>query len=251
MYWLSIIRLVILIWASFCAVVLLGVGAHALSAVGDLRLPTFAWAGLAVATAVLALVSLPAMFIIDLLRMGAFTSMIVVELAWLGFLGVMMLATGGAAAANASGFWIQCDIWSPAAARTVCSETSAAAAFGFLAWVALWAYAVALLVILLIQANRGNYIWQQSVKEMQLKGSNNIPPNSTPGAFSSEKPHEAAALNAVQYSYPPQQGALSPQSTGYMSPQVTGYSHPMPQEPQPGILGQPANPNPTNVYPQV
>ena len=48
----------------------------------------------------------------------------------------MLLATGAAAASNASGFWVQCGAWTPAAARTVCNETSAAAAFGFLGWVA-------------------------------------------------------------------------------------------------------------------
>lgn len=53
-----------------------------------------------------------------------------------GFLGVLFLATGGAAAANAADFWVQCNAWTPALARTVCNETSAAAAFGFLGWVA-------------------------------------------------------------------------------------------------------------------
>ena len=91
-------------WAIFCALVLLGVGAHALSTVDTLRLPSFAWAGLSVATAVLAILTLPAMYVrsghargsrpsvnisfsrlvIDLLRTGAFTSMIVVDLAWIG-----------------------------------------------------------------------------------------------------------------------------------------------------------------------
>ena len=47
---------------------------------------------------------------------------------------MLFLATGGAAAERAADFWVDCDAWSPASARTVCSETSAAAAFGFLAW---------------------------------------------------------------------------------------------------------------------
>ena len=51
-----------------------------------------------------------------------------------GFLGVLFLASGGAAADNAANFWVTCSDWNPALARTVCSETSAAAAFGFLGW---------------------------------------------------------------------------------------------------------------------
>lgn len=128
MHWLSLFRLVALgkehapsphnlvykipiAWASFCAIVLLGVGAHALSTVNTLRLPSFAWAGLSVATAVLALLTLPAMYatlghsrgsrphinisfyrlVIDLLRSGAFTSMIVVDLAWIGAFAPLLL----------------------------------------------------------------------------------------------------------------------------------------------------------------
>ncbi|KAI0742310.1 hypothetical protein C8Q80DRAFT_899615 [Daedaleopsis nitida] len=260
MYWLSILRVIVIVWASLCAVALLGVGAHGLSVVPDLNgLPVFAWECLGIVTTILALVSLPCMLIIDLLRTGAFTSMIVVELAWLGFLGVMMLATGGAAAASASNFWVQCSVWYPAAARTVCSETSAAAALGFLGFFPLCAYAFTLLVFSLVQAHRGNYIWQRSVKEMQLQGSDTVMgPISAPGAFNSSKPHETAALNvnAGQYGYPSQQGVLSPQTTGYVSSQATGYnqSQPMPQatpQSHPGMLVHPASQNPTSPYPQV
>ena len=86
--------------------------------------------------------------------------MIVVELAWLGtlhsscyvrywwrrlttrtsstagFLGVLFLASGGAAADTAANYFNDCSFWSPALARTVCNETSAGAAFGFLGWLA-------------------------------------------------------------------------------------------------------------------
>ncbi|KAI0724448.1 hypothetical protein C8T65DRAFT_563949 [Cerioporus squamosus] len=227
MFWLSIFRIAVLGWASLCAVILLGVGAHVLASVGDLRLPTFAWAGLAVATAVLSMVTLPAMLVVDLLRSGAFTSMIVVELSWLGFLGILFLATGGAAAANATDFWVQCNAWFPDAAQTVCNETSAAAAFGFLGWVTVWAYTGTLLVVLIVQAQRGNYIWQQSVKGVNLQGGNSVPPvgatTTAPGLYGTEaKPHEQAALNPGQlpYAYPPPTG-LSPQPTGQPSyPQV-------------------------------
>ncbi|TFK94308.1 hypothetical protein K466DRAFT_536182 [Polyporus arcularius HHB13444] len=218
MFWLSLFRIVALGWTCFCAILLLGLGAHVLASVGDLTLPTFAWAGLAVATALLSLVTLPAMLVIDFIRTGAFTSMIVVELAWLGFLGVLFLATGGAAASNATGFWVQCSAWFPAAAVSVCNETSAAAAFGFLGWVAVWAYTGTVLVMLIIQAQRGNYIWQRSVKEINVQGGNNVPPvdMTAPGLYGTDaKPHEQAALHPgqVPYAYPPST-LVSPQPTG-------------------------------------
>ncbi|KAM5535372.1 hypothetical protein V8D89_010894 [Ganoderma adspersum] len=220
MHWLSLFRLVALAWASFCAIVLLGVGGHALSTVNTLRLPSFAWAGLSVATAVLALLTLPAMLVIDLLRSGAFTSMIVVDLAWIGFLGVLFLASGGAAADNAANFWVTCSDWNPALARTVCSETSAAAAFGLLGWLGLWAYQITLLVILIIQANRGNYIWQRSVKEtFPITG---IPPV-TPATTGETKP-----MAPNQYGYPPA-NVMTPQTTGYTQPQQTANPYPQQQ----------------------
>ncbi|KAH9898502.1 hypothetical protein C8Q73DRAFT_788679 [Cubamyces lactineus] len=198
MFWLQIFRFVALGWGLFCSLLLLGLGAHALSVLVNSNVPTPAWAGLAVATAVLSFVTLPPMLVIDLLRTGAFSSMIVVELAWLSFIGLLCLATGGAAAENAADFWVTCGTWTPASARSVCSETSAAAAFGFLGWLALWGYTITLLVLLILHANRGHYVWRMSVKEAGFE--NGIPP-----AGGEAKAHEAASLNAAQvpYAYPP------------------------------------------------
>ncbi|KAI1797782.1 hypothetical protein LXA43DRAFT_1088852 [Ganoderma leucocontextum] len=223
MHWLLLFRIAALAWGTFCAIVLLGVGAHALSVFGTLRVVSFAWAGLSVATAVLALLTLPAMLVIDFLRTGAFTSMIVVDLAWIGFLGVLYLASGGAAADNAANFWVSCSGWNPAEARTVCGETSAAAAFGFLGWLGLWAYQITLLVILIIQANRGNYIWQRSVKEaFPVTGA--IPPVN-PDATGEAKP---MGMAPNQYGYPPT-NVVTPQTTGYTQPQQTANPYPQQQ----------------------
>ncbi|KAI0651755.1 hypothetical protein C8Q79DRAFT_56295 [Trametes meyenii] len=232
MYWLSIFRLAILAWSSFCAIILLGLGAHFLASVDTLRIPTAAWSGLAVATAVLSLITMPTMIVIDILRTGAFTSLIVVELAWLGFLGVLFLATGAAAAQNAAVYWVDCSVWTPALARNICGETSAGAAFGFLGWLPLWAYAVTLLTLLILHANRGHYVWKTSVKEANFEGG--IPPPTTgPGYGTDVKAaYEAASLNPARapYAYPPtSQGS-----------------------PPPPIYGSPAaQPAPLSPYPQV
>ncbi|KAI0778078.1 hypothetical protein BD413DRAFT_98761 [Trametes elegans] len=221
MFWLQLFRLIVLVWATFCAIVLLGLGGHTLSAVGDLRLPTFAWAGLAVATAVLAFISLPIMVVVDFLRTGAFTSLIVVELAWLSFIGVLFLATGASASENAADYWVNCQSWTPAFARNLCSEVSAAAAFGFLGWLPLWAYTITLLVVLIIYASRGQYIWRSFVKDAAFK---TVAPDTAaaPGvpAYGTEaKPYEAAALNPgqVPYAYPPPT-TNSPPQTAYGVP---------------------------------
>ncbi|KAI0824265.1 hypothetical protein BC628DRAFT_1420343 [Trametes gibbosa] len=247
MHWLSIVRIAFLSFASLCAIILLGLGAHALAATSNLSgLPTFAWSGLGVATAVLALCTIPAMIAIDLLRTGAFSSLIVVELSWLSFIGILFLATGGSAADRAANFWVSCNTWSPQEAQNLCSETSAAAAFGILGWLALWVYTGILLVFLIIHAHRGHYVWRSTVKEANFGAS--VPPANTtaPGTYGTEaKSYEAASLNppAVSgaqppYAYPPSP-AMSPTPTGYGQP-------PYGQSP----LGAPA-PTYPSAYPQV
>ncbi|KAH9944471.1 uncharacterized protein BXZ73DRAFT_39366 [Epithele typhae] len=210
MSWLQLFRVAVLGWTIFCSLILLGLGAHLVSVLGGQTVQTFAWGGLAVATAVLTIVSVPAMIVIDMLRSGAFTSMIVVEIAWLSFLGVLFLATGGSAAANATTFWGTCSLFT-ATFESLCNETSAAAAFGFLGWLPLWAYTITLLIMLIIHAQRGNHVWLKSVKEADL--ANTAGPTSTTGP---------AAPNMGMHPYPPS-AAVSPQPTGYSSgsyPQV-------------------------------
>ena len=110
---------------------------------------------------------------------------------------------------------------------------------------AVWAYTGTLLVVLIIHAQRGDYIWQSSVKEMEFKAGSSIPPAGTtaPGLYGSEqKPVDGQGQ--VPYAYPPQ-NTMSPQSTGTLiSPQSTGYQQPYAQ--QTGGFGQPAQ-----SYPQV
>ncbi|KAH9944472.1 uncharacterized protein BXZ73DRAFT_39403 [Epithele typhae] len=167
MSWLQLFRIAVMGWIIFCSLILLGLGAHLVSVLKGQTVQNFAWGGLAVATAVLTFVSVPAMIAIDMLRSGVFTSMIVVEIAWLSFLGVLFLATGGSAAATATTFWGSC---SRAAAQFqgLCHETSATAAFGFLGWIPLWAYTITLLVMLVLPAQRSDRVWLKSVKEADL-----------------------------------------------------------------------------------
>ena len=64
--------------------------------------------------------------------------------------------------------------------------------------IVVWGYTISLLVLLILHANRGHYVWRMSVKEAGFE--NGIPP-----ANGEAKAHEAASLNAgqVPYAYPP------------------------------------------------
>jgi hypothetical protein len=123
----------------------------------------FTFAKLGVATAVLTLVSVVPMAVIDLLRKGAATSFVIVELAWLGFLWILWLATAADTADRFSnwGSWGGCP-----SGIDLCSQYQAAEAFSFLAWLALMAYWIILFAFAIIAANNGHsQIWFTGVTE--------------------------------------------------------------------------------------
>ncbi|KAJ7314300.1 hypothetical protein DFH08DRAFT_895916 [Mycena albidolilacea] len=165
---LSLIRLVVLGTVLLFSLIALGLA-------GDLTTTSmrafgvyFSFAALAIATAVLCFLTLPAMIALEIMRPGGPTSMIIVELSWLGFLSILWLATGANAAEFVSvGFWFDCNDTgrgeNPANA-TGCHEMSAVAAFGFLNWLILMGYTGLLTVLSLIAANRKHTgVWTSSV----------------------------------------------------------------------------------------
>ncbi|KAJ3529686.1 hypothetical protein NM688_g7822 [Phlebia brevispora] len=104
--------------------------------------------------------------IIDWLRRGALTSMILFELSWLGFLWVMWLATAAYAADQLGGFGQTCHFYlEPSWWTEGCSETQAITAFSFLIWIGLTGYLITLLTLCIIAANRGAGVWKSTVKE--------------------------------------------------------------------------------------
>ncbi|PCH41334.1 hypothetical protein WOLCODRAFT_24673 [Wolfiporia cocos MD-104 SS10] len=124
----------------------------------------FTFAGLGIATSVLTVITVPAMLVVDLLNTGFFSSMILVELIWFFILWVLFLATGGSAADSLSNYNDQCT-FIYAVVNNGCYDVQAVQAFAFLTWIFLMAYNVALLVIAIINWQRGNPIWTSSVKE--------------------------------------------------------------------------------------
>ncbi|KAH9947319.1 hypothetical protein B0H21DRAFT_348128 [Amylocystis lapponica] len=196
MNWLQIVRLVLFIFTFLCAIIVVGIAGD-LTSISETYLGGyFVFAVLGIATAVLTILTLPAMIIIDYFRNGAFTSMIVVELSWLSVLWILWLAAGATAANSLSTYFGTC-LYINDIINKGCHESQAIEAFVWLAWITLFGYTVLLLVMSIVKMTRGKNVWFSSIKE----------------AFAPEaeqftvEPKVGAPV--VQNSYPPQ-SALAP-----------------------------------------
>ncbi|KAF8309161.1 hypothetical protein DL93DRAFT_1786254 [Clavulina sp. PMI_390] len=147
---------------------------------------------LGIATAVLTLVSLIPMLVIDFIRKGAPTSLIVVELGWLGFLWIMWLAT----AADTASFGSCSD-----SGNSFCSQFQAAEALSFLTWLLLMGYWILLLVFSVMAHSAGNQnVWMTGVSDAEFTtgGVNHGPAMGHAGVVGGEKP-----VSEVPATYPP------------------------------------------------
>jgi len=195
----ALIRLPVFVFLIVCTLVVLGLDAHFVSQTNKANnflgaaLFEFTFAKLGVATAVLTLVSVVPMTVIDFLRKGAATSYVVVELAWLGFLWILWLAT----AADTANLFSTCP-----SEFTFCSQYQAAEAFSFLAWMALMAYWIILLVFAIIAANNGqSQIWYTGVTEADFSAGGG-PAGGVPqggAAYPVQQPQMTGATGPVVY----------------------------------------------------
>ncbi|THU91972.1 hypothetical protein K435DRAFT_726568 [Dendrothele bispora CBS 962.96] len=177
----STFRLGALVALILCSLVVLGLSAHLTSESEEAFHLIDAFEGLGIATAAITIATVPLMVGVELTRKGAFTSMVVVELTWLGILWVLWLAT--ASGADTIQFFnlafpLGCDrlhqvaeIELPRSAAdeltAACRETQAVAAFGFLGWIILMFYWVFLLIVSITAASHGNsQVWFSSVHDM-------------------------------------------------------------------------------------
>jgi len=202
---LPLLRLVVFGATSLFAIIVLGLGADVVSLTVE---GIFTFAAMGIAVAVLTLLTLPAMIIIDFLRRGAFTSMVLVELIWTLILWVLWLAAAGLAAEQLQfdfGVGNTCNFGN-SIDTAACNDFSAITAFGFLAWLSLLGYNITLFIYAIIGANRGHRSWFSTVGNGVLgpdPSQNTAPafdkqiPLSTGGASSSTAPST--------FQYPPQQ----------------------------------------------
>ncbi|KAF8654295.1 hypothetical protein AX16_003554 [Volvariella volvacea WC 439] len=257
----STVRLVVMGTAVVFSVIVLGLSAHVLATTNKYLGGYFTFSAMSLATALLTLLTVPVMIYIDMIRKGAFTSMIIVELGWLGVLWVLWLASGGLAAEATGLAWPTGCGYSDQTVDTLCREFPAITAFDFLTWILLFGYTVTLLVLSILAAGRGNSVWYQGVSEADFSAGANagaIPPvkQEFTGASVATQPQVAA--------YPPGNVVTPQPSVGF--PQPTISSPPgSPYVPSPGLpagAGYPTQPGawpgqsvspppPGSGYPQV
>lgn len=222
-HWIGLARLIVFSILSGFAVIILSLAAHWISVTENWLELYYAYVALAVATGVLTIVTVPVMLIIDFLRRGAFTSMILVEVVWLGILWVLWLATGAYAADQLGGFGTTChsryypDWWT-----TGCSETQAITAFAFLGWIALLGYWIALVTIASISATRGApNVWYQSVKDANFHPSTaKVDLTGAMGAAENKPSTPNAQPAALPQGYPPTAPQPMGPQTGYQPTQM-------------------------------
>ncbi|KAG6380821.1 hypothetical protein JVT61DRAFT_5206 [Boletus reticuloceps] len=161
----SLVRIAVLGVTTLFSIIVLAISAHLISQTQQYFGVTVTFSSLAVAVAVISLLTLPVMLVVDFIRSGAFTSMIVVELAWLYTLCILWVATAGQTVTG-FGFDVSssCDFLNPIL-NGACQSAQAIEAFSFLNFIILFLYASVLSVMAVVAATRGQSVWLSSVKE--------------------------------------------------------------------------------------
>ncbi|KIY45979.1 hypothetical protein FISHEDRAFT_76212 [Fistulina hepatica ATCC 64428] len=169
--WLEYTRLAIFGTVTLFSIVELGVAGNLTYLTNTYYNNYYGFAALAIATAVLSLITFPLMIVFDLLTTDVFTSWVITELVWTGFLWVLWLASGAAAADKDNSVFgsIDCSYFN-GKINTACHEFQAIEAFAFINWILLMGYFVALLVMAILGARKGGRIWTASVKAAEFGG---------------------------------------------------------------------------------
>jgi len=210
--------------ASFGTVLVFSIIVLGLSAnIDALVHASFDPASLALAVSVITIFTMVPIIALEHLRKGMVTSLVFVELIWVGVLWVLWLASGGEAASlGVIASRCSSDFLS-SGEKTLCSSIVAITAFSFLNWLILMGWFVTLLIFGVM----GNH-WNNSVPDTDLTRRH----ASSTGPAPSGYPNMAAAPGAASPygAYPPQQ---APQ--GHPQQQAQGYQG----YPQQGQLGTP------------
>ncbi|KAG7085292.1 hypothetical protein E1B28_013833 [Marasmius oreades] len=157
---ISIARIVVLGIAILFSFVTIALAGHMYSVTGAVIVYDFE--NLAIAIAVLTIISAPVFLVVGLLRKGSWFTMNVVEVPVLGFLSIIWLANGILYTEWDSILYatLQCNSDRLSAiGQTFCREFKAVEAFSFITWIALFGYAAATIVFCLIGKSRGNNVW--------------------------------------------------------------------------------------------
>lgn len=223
-----ITRVIALVLSVVFSLIVVGLSAHLISLTEEYYALYFVFCALGIATAGLTISTVPVMLIIDVIRRGAFTSMVVVELVWLFVLWVLWVATAGEAVSAGNYYFPSGCVYDKyPTVNEACREIQAVEAFSFLAFFVLLGYTSVLLVFTCIAAARGNSLWLRSVKESTfLAPSSTAPPPQQPMdqykgtptpqyQVPVQQPQYAGAFGQPQYS-----GSPAPSQQPYYPPQA-------------------------------
>ncbi|KAI6136266.1 hypothetical protein F5141DRAFT_19208 [Pisolithus sp. B1] len=243
-----ITRVIALVLSVVFSLIVVGLSAHLISLTEEYYALYFVFCALGIATAGLTISTVPVMYIpsmspsrgsmltsffflrliIDVIRRGAFTSMVVVELVWLFVLWVLWVATAGEAVSAGNYYFPSGCVYDKyPTVNEACREIQAVEAFSFLAFFVLLGYTSVLLVFTCIAAARGNSLWLRSVKESTfLAPSSTAPPPQQPMdqykgtptpqyQVPVQQPQYAGAFGQPQYS-----GSPAPSQQPYYPPQA-------------------------------
>ncbi|KAG9014401.1 hypothetical protein FRB90_005373 [Tulasnella sp. 427] len=216
---------------------------------------------LGIATALLTFILIITSLLIDRFRRGAITSLVMFELAWVGLLWVLWLAT--AAAVTDLGIFTTCGFVN-ARVESTCHQYQAVEAFSFLNWLILFGWWVTLLAMSIRAASNGiSGVWKLPVTEHPGWSKNATSPYGQPSTTTYPTMPQSTAPgyeNQPNYNNPPQQpqqhyGSPAPGQQQYGSPAPQqGYPTPQPQQgyaqPQP-TYGQPAPGSPYSAPHQM
>ncbi|KAG1769144.1 hypothetical protein EV702DRAFT_1142624 [Suillus placidus] len=217
-----------------CSLIGLGLNAYSVS----LTEPYFyfIFSALGVATAVLTILTIPIMLIVDFIRRGAFTSMIIFELSWLFTLAILSFATSAESVSTSNSYFPRGCVYANTdpTANKYCMELLMLGTFAFSNFIMFLSYTCILLVFSIIGSSRGNSVWTYSVKDATFFGQNNswhvrqqVPLNQYSGA-------PPTGYTGTPVSQPQQLGTHNTHSgTPAQSP------HMQPQQFQPVYSGQP------------
>ncbi|KAJ6493420.1 hypothetical protein C8R45DRAFT_1212761 [Mycena sanguinolenta] len=225
-----LIRLVVLSTVILFALIALAMAATLTSTTSSSLHKTFPFEALGIVAAGLTMVTVPPMIALEMLRPGGPTSMIIVELLWLGFLSIMWLVTGADTAAftfsidtvefgklsiscgsTAANYIETLDkelgVPSKDTPNVLCSERMSLEAFAFLNWIILMGYIGMVLVMALIAVSRKHTnVWTSSVanapffepardSESSVPTSYKVDLDSKPGGFNVSASVQSGAVH--------------------------------------------------------
>ncbi|CAK5276099.1 unnamed protein product [Mycena citricolor] len=164
----SVVRLIALSLVSVFALCTLGLAAAVLSLSKTYMSGYYPYAALAIAAAVISILTIPAMIALDLIHPGGLTSQIKFELPWLSVLAALWLATASyATKAVIEDFPGFCDEIRDSANRLVaCQESAILLAFAHLNYFILFGYLIFILSLCLVAVSRQHAgVWRSSVAQ--------------------------------------------------------------------------------------